>query len=131
MMQARGSKFCQPSGMLVCDANGNLVMTNNGVQNVVEGYQRRTRRRPVRQMRRRRAGKERFHHVYEMKGCPHCVSSKNALQSQIDSGEVVVKDAKEAPQGVRGFPHFESLKTGKSHSGAVKSMAQLNEALGH
>jgi glutaredoxin len=86
-------------------------------------------------MRRRRAGKERFHHervvFYEMKGCPHCVSSKNALQSQIDSGEVVVKDAKEAPQGVRGFPHFESLKTGKSHSGAVKSMAQLDDALGH
>lgn len=133
MMQARGSKFCQPSGMLVCDASGNLVMTNNGSQNVVEGYQR--RRRVVR---RRRPRKERFNHqkavFYSMDGCPHCVSSEKALAAEIKSGEVVKKDASEASRdGVeaKGFPTFVSKVNNKTIAGAVKSMAQLNQKLGH
>lgn len=132
MMQARGSKFCQPSGMLVCDANGNLVMTNNGVQNVVEGYQR--RRRPVRQMRRRPV-KERFHHgkdeiiFYSMESCPFCVRSAEALKEEIKKGLVVVKDAKEAPPGVKGFPTFVHASSGKTTSGAVKNFQELKQKL--
>lgn len=133
MMQARGSKFCQPSGMLVCDASGNLVMTNNGSQNVVEGYQR---RRQV--VRRRRPRKERFHHqkavFYSMAGCPHCDSSENALAAEIKSGEVVKKDASEAKRdGVeaKGFPTFVSKVNNKIVAGAVQSMAHLNQKLGH
>jgi len=138
MMQARGSKFCQPSGMLVCDASGNLVMTNNGSQNVVEGYQR---RRQVVRRRRPHPRKEGFQHkkdqkvvFYSMARCPHCVNSKKALAAEIKSGEVVIKDASEASRdGVKaeGFPTFVSKVNKNTIAGAVKSMAQLNKKLDH
>ena len=122
--QARGSKFCQPSGMLVCDATGNLVMTNNGSQNVVEGYQR---RRQV--VRRRRPTKERYTKpevtLYLLDGCGFCTSTKDALKKHINEGRVEVKKHTEAPADVTGFPTMKHNGTGKVVGGAVKSYEEL------
>ena len=125
-LQARGSKFCQPSGMLVCDATGNLVMTNNGSQNVVEGYQRR------RQVgRRRRPTKERYTKkkpeitLYLLDGCGFCTSTKDALKKHINDGTVEVKKHTEAPADVTGFPTMQHNGSGELVGGAVKSIEEV------
>ena len=66
-----------------------------------------------------------------MKGCGYCQKAKKMFASELASGEMVQKDASDAPDGVRGFPTFKSNKTGKMHSGLPKSKADLHQKLGH
>ena len=53
-----------------------------------------------------------------MSGCHFCTKAKNLLKSAIESGEVELIPASEAPTDVRGFPHF-TFKD-QSHSGLPK-----------
>ena len=66
---------------------------------------------------------------YSMNRCGHCGNAKNILKDQIASGEIVEKDASEAPVGVAAFPYFQS-SNGKSHTGCPQSHADLLEKLG-
>ena len=68
---------------------------------------------------------------YSMKRCGYCQKAKKMFASELASGEMVQKDASDAPDGVRGFPTFKSNKTGKMHSGLPKSKADLLKKLGH
>ena len=68
---------------------------------------------------------------YSANGCGFCVKAKQMLKDLIASGKIMVKDAKEAPKGVRGFPFFESVsKKGKTHTGLPPSAAALMQKLG-
>lgn len=68
---------------------------------------------------------------YSANGCGFCVKAKQMLKDQIASGKIIMKDAKEAPKGVRGFPFFESVsKNGKTHTGLPPSAAALMQKLG-
>ena len=66
---------------------------------------------------------------YSANGCGFCVKAKQMLKDQIASGKIMMKDAKEAPKGVRGFPHFVG-KNGKTHTGLPPSAAALMQKLG-
>jgi glutaredoxin len=66
---------------------------------------------------------------YHMKGCGFCQKAKDELANEIASGKVVIKDSKEAPTGVRGFPHFVNEDNGKSVTG-FKPAALLMKELG-
>ena len=47
--------------------------------------------------------------LYYMDGCPHCVTAKNALENEINSGKVIVKDSSEAAKDghkCSGYPCF-------------------------
>ena len=68
---------------------------------------------------------------YSMKGCGFCTEAKKILEHQIASGEIVEKDASEAPNGMfSGYPGFHHTKTGKTHTGCPQSHADLLEKLG-
>ena len=54
---------------------------------------------------------------YHMKGCGFCKKAEAELANEIASGKVVIKDSKEAPDGVRGFPHFVNEDNGKTVTG--------------
>tara|TARA_Y100000389_G_C17370498_1_gene468775 strand:- start:687 stop:1100 length:414 start_codon:yes stop_codon:yes gene_type:complete len=69
--------------------------------------------------------------IYSMDSCPFCIKAKELLKHEIDMGLVVEKKATAAPKGVTGFPHFESKKTNKSHTGLPSSKADLFHSLGH
>ena len=64
-----------------------------------------------------------------MEGCGFCRKAKELLKNQIESGEIVLKDADESGGKYQGFPAFESLKNGKSHLGLPKSYNELLEKL--
>ena len=66
---------------------------------------------------------------YTANGCGFCVKAKQMLKDQIASGKIMMKDAKEAPKGVRGFPHFVGTN-GKTHTGLPPSAAALMDKLG-
>ena len=66
---------------------------------------------------------------YHMEGCGFCKKAKDELVDEIASGKVIVKDSKEAPAGVRGFPHFVNEDNGKSVTG-FKPAALLMKELG-
>ena len=66
---------------------------------------------------------------YHMEGCDFCKKAKDELVNEIASGKVIVKDSKEAPAGVRGFPHFVNEDNGKTVTG-FKPAAQLMKELG-
>jgi glutaredoxin len=66
---------------------------------------------------------------YTANGCGFCVKAKQMLKDQIASGKIIMKDAKEAPKGVRGFPHFVG-KNGKTHTGLPPSAEALMDKLG-
>ena len=66
---------------------------------------------------------------YSANGCGFCVKAKQMLKDQIASGKIMMKDAKEAPKGVRGFPHFVG-KNGKTHTGLPPSAEALMQKLG-
>jgi len=69
-----------------------------------------------------------------MDGCGFCKKAKNVLADEIASGMIIIKGPSEAPQGVRGYPHFVNESNGKSHSGYApkdklfKSLEVTNEA---
>ncbi len=65
---------------------------------------------------------------YSMEGCGHCKNAKVQLEKEIASGQVVVKNAREAPAGVTGFPFFTS-SSGATHTGYLPR-DQLLEKLG-
>jgi hypothetical protein len=69
-------------------------------------------------------------HFYSMRGCGWCTKSKELLKDQIAAGQVIMKDAKDAPPETRGFPYFESPVTGKSMSGYPGSEKELAGELG-
>ena len=66
---------------------------------------------------------------YHMKGCGFCKKAEAELANEIASGKVVIKDSKEAPTDVRGFPHFVNEDNGKSVTG-FKPAALLMKELG-
>ena len=66
---------------------------------------------------------------YTANGCGFCVKAKQMLKDLIASGKIMMKDAKEAPKGVRGFPHFVGAN-GKTHTGLPPSAAALMDKLG-
>ena len=66
---------------------------------------------------------------YHMEGCGFCKKAKDELVDEIASGKVIVKDSKEAPAGVRGFPHFVNEDNGKTVTG-FKPAALLMKELG-
>ena len=66
---------------------------------------------------------------YHMEGCGFCKKAKDELVDEIASGKVIVKDSKEAPAGVRGFPHFVNEDNGKTVTG-FKPAALLMRELG-
>ena len=66
--------------------------------------------------------------MYSMEGCGHCKNAKAQLEKEIASGQVVVKNAREAPHGVTGFPYFTS-SSGATHTGYLPK-DQLLEKLG-
>ena len=68
-------------------------------------------------------------HFYYMENCGYCAKAKQVLASEIASGMVVIKDAKEAT-GVSGFPHFVSTTTGATHTGFMPDKEKLFEKLG-
>jgi hypothetical protein len=64
--------------------------------------------------------------------CGYCIKAEELLKPQIASGEIVKKDASEAPGGLfTGFPAFNSPKTGKTHMGLPESYEALAKKLGH
>ena len=65
---------------------------------------------------------------YFMEGCGHCKNAKAQLEKEISSGQVVVKNARDAPSGVTGFPYFTS-SSGATHTGYLPK-DQLLEKLG-
>ena len=67
---------------------------------------------------------------YSMEGCHYCTKAKKLLSKEIDNNVVVEFSAKEAPKDVRGFPHFESPTTGKTHTGLPSSSHELFDVLG-
>ena len=66
---------------------------------------------------------------YHMEGCGFCEKAKDELVDEIASGKVIIKDSKEAPAGVRGFPHFVNEDNGKTVTG-FKPAALLMKELG-
>jgi glutaredoxin len=68
---------------------------------------------------------------FYMNGCGHCENMKNMLGDLIASGLVSLLPASQAPQGVQGFPHFESRVTGQSHTGGTSNVKELFDKLGH
>ena len=66
---------------------------------------------------------------YTANGCGFCVKAKQMLKDLIASGKIMMKDAKEAPKGVRGFPHFVGTN-GKTHTGLPPSAEALMQKLG-
>lgn len=65
---------------------------------------------------------------YSMEGCGHCKNAKVQLEKEIALGKVIVKNAREAPAGVAGFPYFTS-SSGATHTGFLPR-DQLLEKLG-
>jgi len=63
--------------------------------------------------------------------CGFCVKAESLLKSQLASGQVVKKSASEAGGKFNGFPAFESIETGKTHTGLPQSYEQLAKKLGH
>jgi glutaredoxin len=132
-MQALSSNTCLPSGKLVCNNMGQLVMVGNS--GVAEGFRQFSRhKRPMRRMRRRRV-KERYHGngngngngngkkvtILLMKGCGFCVKLKKEMKQikqalESKGVKVEVYDQSEDPAafkakskelGATGFPHAE------------------------
>ena len=68
-------------------------------------------------------------HFYSMNSCGYCEKAKKVLASEIASGFVIVKDAKEA-NGAGGFPHFVETTTGATHTGFMADKEKLFEKLG-
>jgi len=64
-----------------------------------------------------------------MNSCGYCEKAKKVLASEIASGFVIVKDAKEA-NGAGGFPHFVETTTGATHTGFMADKEKLFEKLG-
>lgn len=64
-------------------------------------------------------------YFYFIEGCRHCVNAKEALKYEIESGEVQLKQAKDAPPGVKGFPHFINTENHMSKSGWVGNKYRL------
>ena len=65
---------------------------------------------------------------YSMEGCGYCKKALAELKEEIAFGQVVVKNASDAPSGVRGFPYFTS-SSGATHTGYLPK-DQLFEKLG-
>jgi len=63
--------------------------------------------------------------MYKSDSCGYCNKAKQMLGSHLD--KIEMRDG--APPGVQGVPHFESKKTGKTHTGAPQSLNQLIQAL--
>lgn len=64
-----------------------------------------------------------------MDRCGFCTKAKAELSNEIASGMVVVKGTSDAPNGVKGFPHFVNTENNKSHSGYAPK-AVLFKSLG-
>ena len=65
-----------------------------------------------------------------MDGCGFCAKSKQLLKDHIASGKIKMADAKDAPEGVRGFPYFLETATGQSHTGFPGTVKNLMDKLG-
>lgn len=66
---------------------------------------------------------------FTMEGCGFCMKAKQELEKELKNGLVHLQDAKDAPSGVSGFPHFVNFKSGKSHTGYAPK-DKLFESLG-
>ena len=67
---------------------------------------------------------------YHMAGCGFCSKAMQAYKPEIDEGVIEVKDASEAGGKFSGFPAFEAVETGKTHTGFVPDVEALFEKLG-
>ncbi len=118
MMQKMSSNTCLPSGQLVCNSQGQLVMTGNAVQ---ENF----RHKRTMQKRRRRRVKERYNGnskgtvtILLMKGCGFCEKLKAEMGSIVkglkqNGVNVQIVDESKDPTafkaaaqklGAKGFP---------------------------
>ena len=61
--------------------------------------------------------------LYSRDGCPYCDKAKKLFGTQLS--KITVKDNQGTPEGVMGVPHFESLTSGKSHTGCPSSIDEL------
>lgn len=43
---------------------------------------------------------------YSMKGCGYCTMATELLSSEINNGEIIVVDSKDAPANIEGYPTF-------------------------
>ncbi len=62
---------------------------------------------------------------YSMNGCGFCNKSKTLLADQLENKVVVIKDKKDAPAGVRGYPYFVNELNGKTHTGYPGTVDKL------
>jgi hypothetical protein len=66
---------------------------------------------------------------YYMQGCHYCDKAKDMLIKEINTGDIIVKSSKEAPENVTGFPFFVNTLTGKSQAGLPSSKDELYKTL--
>ena len=60
-------------------------------------------------------------------GCHFCQQTKSLFENEGVLGSV--KISKSLPSGARGFPHFVSGRTGKTHTGFPRSVERLFDLL--
>ena len=69
--------------------------------------------------------------LYVMDGCGYCDKAEKLLQNEINTGEIVKKNSKEAPQGLfNGFPGFLNTSNRLTHTGLPSNKDQLYSKLG-
>ena len=64
---------------------------------------------------------------YTNTGCHFCQQTMSLLESEGVSGSVTISN--NLPSGARGFPHFVSGQSGKSHTGFPRSVDRLYDLL--
>jgi glutaredoxin len=62
---------------------------------------------------------------YSMNGCGHCTEAKKMLSEHIKIGYIIVKEHNEAPESVRAFPAFQSIKSSKIVIGKPNTFEDL------
>ena len=68
--------------------------------------------------------------LFSMNGCGFCQKAKQLLKKLIDAGMIQVKDAKDAPKGVKGFPFFLNTENNKQMTGYPGTIDNLMKKLG-
>ena len=68
--------------------------------------------------------------LFSMNGCGFCQKAKQLLKKLIDAGMIEVKDAKDAPKGVRGFPFFLNTENNEQMTGYPGTIDNLMKKLG-
>ena len=66
---------------------------------------------------------------YNMPGCGFCQKAQEILSEYIKNKSVVVKNYKEAPSNVNGFPYFVNTENKKSYTGLPSSVEKLFQEL--